>query len=102
MAIAGYIFVVFGSIISLMNFYLSFLRYPVYRLCGGKKEDYKWVSGIPLFGSAFILIGMAILRDAKWILVSGVIIALLDTAGLHWFLGTLVYHAIFKRNCEEQ
>ena len=97
MMIAGYIFFVLGSMISLVNFYLSFLRYPIYRLCGGRKDDYQYASGIPGFGSAFVLMGMALLFHVRWILISGLIIALLDTGGLHWFIGVMIFYALFKK-----
>ncbi|MBL7214514.1 MAG: hypothetical protein ISS71_02415 [Phycisphaerae bacterium] len=100
MTITGYIIFILGSFISLLNFYLSFVRYPIYRLCGGTKENYKWVSGIPVFGSVFVLIGIFILFHIKWVLVSGIIIGLLDTAGIHWCIGTLVYYSLFKKNNE--
>jgi hypothetical protein len=57
MAVSGYIFFFIGSIISVINFYLSFPDYPVFRMRGGKKEDYRRASGFPAIGSALVLLG---------------------------------------------
>jgi hypothetical protein len=37
-----------GAFICLLNFYLSFVRYPLHRWRGLPKESYQWVSGFPL------------------------------------------------------
>lgn len=39
---------VLGGLLCGLNFYLSFLRYPVHRMMGKKKEEYRGVSGIPV------------------------------------------------------
>jgi len=46
----------FGVYICVLNFYLSFLRYPLYVRRGQRKEDFKFISGIPVLGSLFIYI----------------------------------------------
>jgi hypothetical protein len=43
-----------GTLITCVNFYCSFLRYPIYRWQGGTRANFRWVSGIPLFGSLFL------------------------------------------------
>ncbi len=45
----------FGGCISILNFYLSFLRYPLHVLRGGNKDNFQWVSGFPLVGTVFLL-----------------------------------------------
>jgi len=86
-----------GGFLCLLNFYLSFLRYPIYRLSGGDKQEYKWVSGAPALGSLFV--GLSIISPyvTNWMLISGVVFILIDTGGLHWFLGTILYDVIFRK-----
>ncbi len=74
-----------------MNLYLSFGRYPIYRLRGGVVSEYKWISGIPMFGSLLIVGALLLLHMHNWLWWFGAICAILDTAGLHWFLGTMLY-----------
>ena len=81
-----------------MNLYLSFLRYPIHRLRGGTRENYKHVSGLPLFGSLFVALSLLKFYSHPILLAIAVILILIDTAGLHWFLGTMFYYyAIRKR-----
>ncbi|MFH1998430.1 MAG: hypothetical protein ABIK28_02065, partial [Planctomycetota bacterium] len=44
----GYFLLALNGFICVTNLYYSFLRYPLYRLFGGKKADYRWVSGFPI------------------------------------------------------
>jgi hypothetical protein len=86
-----------GGFLCCANFYLSLLRYPLYRLRGGKKEDYKWDSGIPLFGSLFVAISLLEFWSVKWILIPSIVLIVIDTAGLHWCIGTLLYFEVVRR-----
>ena len=85
-----------GAMICFLNFYLSFLRYPIYKLRGGKKEDYKWKSGFPLIGSFFLAISLLIFYKITWLLVLGLFLILLDTGGIHWFIGVMIYQYFSK------
>ena len=87
-----------GGIICVMNFYLSFLRYPVFLLRGGRKSEFQWMSGAPLIGSLSVAVGLGYLYETGWILVTGPILILMDTGGLHWFLGTMLYQWISRRD----
>lgn len=89
----AWVLFVFGTLISLGNFYTSCLRYPIFRMRGGDRADYRWVSGIPLLGSAALFIaallfGYAGLTAACWL---ALLIAVFDTAGLHWFAVVMLY-----------
>jgi len=86
-----------GSFICILNFYLSFLRYPIYKLIHSDSKEYKWTSGVPIVGSFFEVISLIFLYKTKWMLISGIIFIILDTGGLHWFLGTVFYHAVLKK-----
>ena len=83
-----------GGWLCVLNFYLSFVRYPVHRLRGLAKESYRWVSGIPLFGSAFVALSLLHLHSFSMILITGIVLIAIDTGGIHWFAGTMIYHAL--------
>lgn len=89
-----------GAIIAIFNFYLSFLRYPVHRLLGAPRETYRWSSGIPLFGSLFLWLSLPLLHPRWGLIWSAIGISLLDTAGLHWFVGVMVWHGL-RRGIDE-
>lgn len=94
MALA-YVMFTLGAFVCCLNFYLTFLRYPFCRLL---RREYKWVSGIPLFGSLLLVIAVAMLHDKPLFFWSGLTIALLDTAGLHWFASTMLWMYLFRRD----
>ena len=85
--ILGWIPGLLGGFICLVNFYMSFLRYPLFLALGGKQDDWRWVSGFPLVGSLFVAIAwigwLRGLDSQTWDVVSWTIVAL-DTGGIHW------------------
>ncbi len=97
MEIIAYMLFGLGGFFCLLNFYLSFLRYPIYRLSGGGKQEYKWVSGAPALGSLFVGLSLISPYVTNWMLISGVALILIDTGGLHWFLATIFYYVIFQK-----
>ncbi len=96
MEIIAYMLFGLGGFFCLLNFYLSFLRYPIYRLAGGDKQEYKWVSGAPALGSLFVGFSLISPYTTNWMLISGVALILIDTGGLHWFLAIMFYYGIFR------
>ena len=86
-----------GGLVCCLNFYLSFLRYPIHRMMGGKKEDYHWVSGFPICGSLFVAISLLKFWHPPWLLTLGVLLILIDTGGFHWFAGTMFYCVVFLK-----
>ncbi|MEM1084415.1 MAG: hypothetical protein AAGI48_09840 [Verrucomicrobiota bacterium] len=74
-----------GAVIGGLNFYLSFLRYPIYRLRGGQKKSYQFVSGVPGIGSLALFVGALLVPPSLPALVLLCGIALIDTGGLPWF-----------------
>jgi hypothetical protein len=82
-----------GGWLCALNFYLSFLRYPVHRMRGMPKESYRWVSGIPVFGSAFVALSLIRLHSFSLVLISGIVLIAIDTGGIHWFVGSMIYQA---------
>lgn len=86
-----------GGFVCGLNFYLSFLRYPVHRLLRLPKESFQWVSGAPLVGSVLVAISLLVLHSITWILVTGVVLILIDTGGVHWYAGTMLYQTYAAR-----
>src|SRR5262249_37853814 len=80
-----------GALITALNFYLAFLRYPVHRLRGGTRESYKWDSGLPVFGSLFLGVGAVLLRDNPAVMWSALLLSAFDMGGLHWFAAAMLY-----------
>ena len=38
------------------------------------------------------------LWQAEWLLALGVILVLIDTGGLHWLVGSMLYYGVLKRS----
>lgn len=86
-----YILFVFGGFICLTNFYLSFIRHPLYKLI---HKRYKWVSGIPVVGSISVALSLIFLYRTTWVLITGLFLIAIDTVGLLWFLGAYFYYEV--------
>ena len=87
-----------GAIVTFANFTCSYLGYGVHRLRGGKPEDYRAPSGIALFGSGLLWASMLFLQDHPDLMWCAFIVALFDTAGIHWFAGTMLWMWWHNRN----
>jgi len=92
-----------GGFVCLLNAYLSWLRYPLFRLRGGQPDDYRWVSGFPWIGSLLVVVawggeireqGSLALDVLAWSLVA------VDTGGIHWFLLIMVCQGLKGRSRE--
>ena len=86
-----------GGLLCLTNFYLSFLRYPLHRLRGLSRESYRWVSGIPLFGSLLVGLSLLVLHSLPGIFPAACVLIAIDTGGIHWFVATMVYHSAYDK-----
>ncbi len=82
---------VLGASLSFLNFYLSFLRYPFHRLRGFPKESFRYASGIPLFGSIFLGLALLGLHSQPGVLPVAIALAVIDTGGVVWIAGAMVY-----------
>ena len=94
----GFFLLALGALVSFINFYLSFVRYPIHRFIGGSHENYKWVSGIPLLGSLMLWFSIPCLMaypSLKWF---AVVVSLFDTGGIHWFFASLFFHQFFRQH----
>ncbi len=86
-----------GGLTCCANFYCSFLRYPLHRLFGGTRENYHYVSGAPLFGSFFVALSLLKFWSDPTLLPTAIVLILIDTGGLHWFLGVMFWHVVLKK-----
>jgi hypothetical protein len=81
-----------GSLFTAINFYLSFIRYPLHRRFR-PEVPYHHASGLPLLGSGILWLSAFALwqmgHQNYAIVISA--LSLFDTAGLHWFVGTMIY-----------
>ena len=74
--------------VALLNFHMSFVRPALYRWRRGSKEEYRHISGIPLFGNMLAVIG-GVIGFGDWRAGTiGMFAVALDTGGLPWFLLT--------------
>lgn len=85
-----------GGLVCLTNFWLSFVRYPIHRARGLAREQYRFVSGVPLLGSILVALGWAGLHESAstWLDVAALALAGLDTGGLHWFLIVMAWRSL--------
>ena len=91
MLILAYCLFVVGAFVSVLNFHLSFIRPLVCRL---RRRECRFVSGLPVVGSLLLVISFFCFpsEDAlRWV---ALLVALLDTGGIHWFCGTMLYHGL--------
>lgn len=86
-----------GGLVSALNFYLSFCRFALHRLRGGSREAYRWKSGIPLLGSLLVALSLVGFYDAPWIVGIALMLIAIDTGGIHWFAGALVYQGCLRK-----
>lgn len=89
--ICAFVLIVPGGLMCLWNFYLSFLRYPLFRLKGGKRDEFRWVSGLPVIGSGLVAVAALCSLGEPRLLWPAIGLILIDTGGLHWAVGSLVY-----------
>ena len=93
----GLVLCTIGAAVTLLNFYLSFVRYPWFRIRGGAPDRYRNVSGLPLIGSLLLWIGAAFLHSYPVAMWSALTLSLFDTGGLHVFAVVLTM-ACLKSN----
>lgn len=86
-----------GGLISAINFYLSFCRYALHRIRGGSRESYQWVSGIPVVGSLLVALALIAFHESPWILSAALVLITIDTGGIHWLLGALIYERLREK-----
>lgn len=86
----GYGFFALAAFIACTNFYLSFVRAPLYWWFGIEPSN---VSGIPLLGNVLLAIAMLLIANWPSTLWGGaVVICAIDTGGLPWLIFSLLWH----------
>ena len=81
------VFLALAGVVAAINFYLSFLRYPVRRLLGQTPEEIRFVSGIPMVGTALVLLAGVFVRQwDAWMASAAIAILLVDTGGVLWII----------------
>jgi hypothetical protein len=96
MGIIGLTLCAFGTLIACLNFYISFLRYPLHRWRGGTRDDYRWVSGVPMVGSISLWTGAQLLAVRPALAWTALVISFFDTGGIPAFCVTMIYMQIFR------
>jgi hypothetical protein len=89
---------IFGGLIALLNFYLSFVRDQVFRLCGWPCRH---VSGFPLIGTLLLVpatVWFAV-EWHPWLFASTLLLFLLDTGGAAWFL-PIIFREYWRNRLE--
>src|SRR5436190_7076625 len=89
--ILGLALLAVGGLVSGVNFYTSFVRYPLHRWRGGTREDFRWVSGFPIVGIVCLLFAAACLSGYPVLMWTALVLALLDTSGPQWLAVNLIY-----------
>jgi hypothetical protein len=85
-----------GSFVCVANLYLSFIRYPLFCLTR-RRENFRWVSGLPIVGSLLVASSLVLLRLPRGAFVSAIVLAALDTGGIHWFIGSVAWQLCKER-----
>jgi hypothetical protein len=82
----GWIALGLAALIGALNFYLSWLRYPLYRLLGW---EFHFVSGLPGIGTICLLLAIPCLWNVPGVWEAILAISIIDTGGLLWFLAIM-------------
>jgi hypothetical protein len=95
--IVGAALLILGVLVCALNFYLSFVRYPLH-LLRGNPGQYRHVSGLPVLGSVLVVAALLMTRLPGWAVTLGIASAVLDTGGLHWFAAVMAWDALIRRS----
>ena len=81
-----------GAIVAACNFYLWFIRFPLYLRRGSTKESFQFISIFPLLGSLlFWLAAFIFYRNGHHLLTwIAIAVSCFDTGGPFWFIGCVV------------
>jgi len=82
-----------GGFLCAVNLYLSFVRYVLLRVAR-RPAEYRFESGIPMLGSLLVVACLASFQLPNWTWIPGIVLAVLDTGGIHWFVGTMAFRAV--------
>ena len=76
-----------GAAVTVINFYLSFIRYPLHGLWY-RDRSFQWKSGFPLLGSLLLWIAALFfwLSGSAPKAAIALVFSIFDTRGIHWFV----------------
>jgi hypothetical protein len=83
---SGIGFVIAANAIATLNFYLFFIRPRLFFLTHKSMDGYHFISGVPIIGTLFTIIGLCVGFGAIGTAIIGIIAILLDTGGSLYFL----------------
>jgi hypothetical protein len=83
---AGMGFMFVAAFFASSNFYLSFIRPPVFRMLRGSMDGFRQISGIPMIGSLLVVLGGVFGFGAVGTALLGLACIGFDTGGSLWFL----------------
>ena len=81
----GYLLFGLGALVSVCNFYLSFLRYPLFILRRRSRDEYRHISGFPMAGM-FVLFGLVLTPASPSFSLTTLFLLLIDTGNIPWFV----------------
>ena len=82
----GYGFLIVAAVVAVNNFYCAIIRPWLYSLKHKSKEEYRFVSGLPVFGDFFVIAGIVYGFGAIGTSILGILITALNLSSLPWFL----------------
>ena len=82
----GLYVVLLAAVVGVFNFWLSWVRPLIYRLIHGSREGYHFVSGVLALGTLLVAVGVVISFGHVVTASLALLVLLLDTGGLPWFL----------------
>jgi hypothetical protein len=91
---ASWALLVLSGYFCVLNFYLSFLRYPMHLWRGLPKESYRFVSGIPILASLIVYLLLRYARLPPVLEVAAIGLIAIDTGGIHWAIGNIIYQSL--------
>jgi len=85
---AGTFLLLLAYAIAALNFYIVVLRYPLHRLRGGNRDNYRFVCFVPAIGNLCTLLALTLLpltgEAASWLRTLIIVAFLCDLGGIPW------------------
>lgn len=89
-----YLILLLPAGVCFLNLSTSFLRPWRHFRKFGHLENYRHVSGIPIFGALFVLAAALLLPPSPFIGAILLLLYLMDTGGIHWFFYSILRHGL--------
>jgi hypothetical protein len=82
---------VLGTLVTGLNIYLWFIRYPLHRFRGGKDENLRHVSVVGIVSSLFFWACAWLWRDVPAVMWTSIGMSVIDPGGYPWCIAILSY-----------